>query len=287
MLHVAVLLLVAPLQPSLAPPVPDAPLIYAGPTWQAWQKKKAIRVRTHEGKLARDFTVPKRHRFALVLGDGTIVTRGPGDRFLSLHRANGQREDKSPFVWRKPTRIRAVYRDGIIVQPENEGVGHLFFMPWKRGVLDADKRICLTLREAIVDPAPAVFRSGSVVAARGWTFDLATKERKTLTTPTRRDALFDATRFEEASKGIRLHDGKLYALVEDDSVHLVVDGDKRIADFRMPKGSIKTLVRGTNTVSFKPASTRGWRHVYWFGNTMRYWDGKSWPSVSQAERKSQ
>ncbi|MHC4452234.1 MAG: hypothetical protein ACYS0E_19185 [Planctomycetota bacterium] len=192
---------------ALARPVKDAPMVYAGPVWQAWKTRNALVVRTHEGKLQREVTLPKGHRFELVLGDGAVVSVPSHRKFVTLLLPDGSRKERAPFVWRKPTRVRAAYRDGLVVQPENEGAGHLFFVPWK-----GDKRVRLTTREPLLDPPPLLFRRDNIFASAGWTYDFVTRERIETKTPTSADFFFDGKRFVAKSKGILLHGGVLYSL---------------------------------------------------------------------------
>jgi hypothetical protein len=266
---------------ALARPVKDAPMVYAGPVWQAWKTRNALVVRTHEGKLQREVTLPKGHRFELVLGDGAVVSVPSHRKFVTLLLPDGSRKERAPFVWRKPTRVRAAYRDGLVVQPENEGAGHLFFVPWK-----GDKRVRLTTREPLLDPPPLLFRRDNIFASAGWTYDFVTRERIETKTPTSADFFFDGKRFVAKSKGILLHGGVLYSLSTDKGIHLVADGKTRVADFRVPEGGIKRTFDGRGCYSFRPME-RGWRHLFWAAGKIRYWDGKEWSSLKQAERKSQ
>ena len=270
---------------SLARPVKDAPLVYAGPVWEAWQTRKSLVIRTHEGKLRREVVLPRGFLFELVLGNGTVVCLPRHRKFATLLHADGSRTDKAPFIWRKPTLVRAAYRDGLVVQTENEGKGHLFFVAWK-----GDKRVRLTTKEALLHPPPLLFRRDNIFASAGWTYDMLTRERLALETPASAEFLFDGKRFVEHDrdflKGFLLHDGTVYSLATGDGIHLVANGKKRVADFRVPEGGIRKTVAGRNTISFRP-DERGWRHVYWYGSTIRSWDGKNWSPVKQADRKSQ
>ncbi|MHC4937872.1 MAG: hypothetical protein ACYTHK_02750 [Planctomycetota bacterium] len=265
---------------ALARPVKDAPMLYAGPVWQTWRADKALLVRTNEGRLAREVTLPKGHLFELVLGDGTVVSVPKHRKFATLQRPDGTRKDHAPFVWRKPTRVLAAYRDGMVVQPENDGVGHLFFVPWK-----GDKRIRLTEKEPLLDPAPILFRHKTIFASNDWTYDFKTRVRVKLKTPKSADFLFDGRQFVARSRGFALIDGVVYSIAEKDGIRLVA-GTQVAADFRVPEGGIKRAVSGRGCYSFRPKE-RGWRHVIWPDGKIRYWDGKQWSLLKQAERKSQ
>ena len=273
-----------------ARPVQDARLAYAGPVWQAWRfpdrkRGSLVIVRTHAGKLVREVTLPKKHRFCLLLGNGTVVTAPRDNRYVTLLDADGKRADLAPYIWKRATRFVAAYRDGIVVQTEEKGTGHLFFVPWRNGTLQPKNRVRVTRHELLVDPAPSIARHGSKLVLKGFTFDLPTKVAATIEGPPATPSLYDGKTFVDARLGFHFRDGTVYALHrKPDGVHLIArsPGDARprvLADFRVPEGDTGAVVRGRDALSFKP-KLRGWRHVRWDREGLVLWNGKSWVRVA-------
>jgi len=279
---------------ELARPPKEALLAYSGPLWQAWRypdRKRAslLIVRLHTGKLAREVVIPRRHAFQLVLGDGTVVTAPTDRRYVTLLDPDGKRTDHAPYIWKKACRLIAAYRDGIVVQTEQKGTGHLFFVPWRRGVLQQDKRIRLTREEQIVEPPPKLQRHGATLRLDDIAFDLVTRERRTIENAPSSPSLYDGKLFVDARLGFLMRDGIVYAVHrKPDAVHLIARAPKdtrprQLADFRIPEGDTGEILRGRDCVSFKP-KLRGARHVRWDKDGLWTWNGMAWKRAEWVKR---
>ncbi len=279
--------------PTLARPPKGGILAYAGPLWQAWRESKragTLTVRLHTGSLQREVTLPKGHLFLLLLGDGTVVTTPANRKYVTLLKPGGKRIDHAPYVWKKVTRLVEAYRDGIVVQRDSLGTGHLFFVPWDRGELKRDKRVRLTKEEVLVEPKPRVIRHGSNLYFAGERFNLATKQRETFVFDTdEQEFLFDGKHIADARTGLLLRVDTLYFVrptangVELASRPRGTTNAKRLGDFRIPERDPGESVRGGNCVSFKP-NLRGWRHVRWDREGLVYWNGKQWTRIAWPPR---
>ncbi|MHC4954282.1 MAG: hypothetical protein ACYTGZ_10360 [Planctomycetota bacterium] len=298
--HVASLLLLAAVvgadSDKLARPPKDGLFAYSGPLWEAWRfadRKRAgkLLVRLHTGKLARDVALPKGHEFLLVLGNGTVVTAPKDRKYVSLLDADGKRTDRAPYVWKRPTRVVAAYRDGIVVQPEEKGTGHLCFVPWSKGVLDQKRRVRLTKEDKLVLPIPRVYRHGQTLRWSGYSFDLATKQRTATDDALPSGAfLWDGKTFVDARTGFLLRQGVLYSLrATKDAVQIIsrpIHGSNLsvVGDFRIPESSVGDVTRGQNALSFRP-DLRGARHARWDSKGIVYWNGKEWTRVNWPKAK--
>jgi len=218
------------------------------------------------------------------------VTAPQDRRYVTLIDSDGKRTDHAPYIWKMPTRLVAAYRDGVVMQTEKKGTGHLFFVPWRKGKLQQDKRIRLTKEEFLVDPPPKILRHGSTLLIKNVAFDLPTKVKRDIENAPSSPSLYDGKDFVDARLGFLYRDGTVYSIhKKSDAVILIARAARdprpsQLADFRVPEGDTGDIVEGRNCVSFKP-KLRGARHVRWNKDGLVVWNGMKWMRVEWRKRK--